>query len=546
MTTEDPREPENDEAAAAHEEPEGEQPGKEPLRDALAQLQEMLKGANIQFIPFGGETRKPQAEKPAAEPEPDADDLLKRVREFNLKPREVKDYLDRFVIKQNDAKKVLSVAICDHYNYVRECLEHPEQADRNHIKSNILLMGPTGVGKTYLMRCIARLIGVPFVKADITKFSETGYVGYDVEDIVRDLVKLSDGNTEVAQYGIIYIDEIDKIANRSGPGGGKDVSGRGVQVNLLKLMEESDVNLFSQTDIIGQMRAMMEMQRGKEQKRTINTRHMLFIVSGAFDQLAEQVRKRVEKTTIGFVPDSGHIGRDATEYLSQSATRDFIDYGFEPEFIGRLPVRVACDQLTRDDLEQVLLKSEDSLLDQYRADFRGYGISMEIAKEAVGHIAERASKEKTGARGLMTVLETIFRDYKFELPSTTVKTLHLTEGAVTEPRETLDGLLQESRHEQEALWREDARRFAEQLGREDGFEICFDEEALDLVLVRSQECGKTIRGYCEERFKDLLYALKLIAQRSEKKAFTLNRKLVENSEREISAWVVESFKDEEE
>lgn len=526
----------------AAEKPEEKTTGNDPLHEAFSQLQEMLKGANIQFIPFGGgRTPRSAPEEPAPEPEADAEDLLKRVREFNLKPREVKDYLDRFVIKQDEAKKVLSVAICDHYNYVRECLEHPDRATRNHIKSNILLMGPTGVGKTYLMRCIARLIGVPFVKADITKFSETGYVGYDVEDIVRDLVKLADGNTDVAQYGIIYIDEIDKIANRTGPGGGKDVSGRGVQVNLLKLMEESDVNLFSQTDIIGQMRAMMDMQRGKEQKRTINTRHMLFIVSGAFDQLAEQVRKRVEKTMIGFVPDAGRIARDATEYLAQAATRDFIDYGFEPEFIGRLPVRVACDQLTRDDLEQVLLKSEDSLLDQYRADFRGYGISMEIAKEAVGHIAERASKEKTGARGLMTVLETIFRDYKFELPSTAVKTLHLTGDAVAEPRETLNSLLEASRHEQEDLWREDARRFAEQLGREDGLHIRFDDAALDGVLVRSQEAGKTVRGYCEERFKDLLYGLRLIAQRSGRTDFILTRELVENPEREISSWVVESF-----
>lgn len=522
------------------------QPEKENLRDAVSQLQNFLKGANIQFIPFGGDAEsRSRADESAPEQKTSAEDLLKRVREFNLKPREVKDYLDRFVIKQDEAKKVLSVAICDHYNYVRECLDHPEQSEKNHVKSNILLMGPTGVGKTYLMRCIARLIGVPFVKADITKFSETGYVGYDVEDIVRDLVKLADGNTDVAQYGIIYIDEIDKIAART-TGGGKDVSGRGVQVNLLKLMEETDVNLFSQTDIIGQMRAMMEMQRGKQQKRTINTRHILFIVSGAFDQLAEQVRKRVEKTTIGFVPDTGRIGRDATEYLAQTSTRDFIDYGFEPEFIGRLPVRVACDQLTRDDLEQVLLKSEDSLLDQYRADFRGYGISMEVSGEAIGHIAERASKEKTGARGLMTVLEAIFRNYKFELPSTTVKILQLTGEAVEDPGRVLDSMLQASHHEQEALWREDAKRFADQLGREDGFDIHFDEDAVDLVLLRSRDAGKTVRGYCEERFKDLLYALKLIAQRTGKKSFTITRALVENTDRETSAWIVESFKNDSE
>ena len=165
-------------------------------------------------------------------------------------PRRLRDYLDRFVIKQEQAKRVLSVAVCDHYNHVRRCLDDEKLAKSEYVKPNVLLLGPTGVGKTFLMRNVAKLIGVPFVKADATKFSETGYVGYDVEDIVRDLVKSADGDVELAEFGIVYVDEIDKIASES-TRNGKDVSGRGVQINLLKLMEETEVNLACTTGYDG-------------------------------------------------------------------------------------------------------------------------------------------------------------------------------------------------------------------------------------------------------------------------------------------------------
>src|SRR2546426_8209245 len=218
--------------------------------------------------------------------------------EFNYNPREVKEYLDRFVIKQDEAKKVLSVALCDHYHHVRLALEGKECA--NYAKQNIILIGPTGVGKTFLIRCAADLIGVPFVKADATKFSETGYVGGDVEDMVRDLVRLAEGDVARAQYGIIYIDEIDKIATANNLAG-RDVSGRGVQTNLLKLMEETEVPARSPNDIAGQLQAVMEATRGgRKQPSTINTRHILFVVSGAFPGLEKVVCKRLQEASIGF------------------------------------------------------------------------------------------------------------------------------------------------------------------------------------------------------------------------------------------------------
>src|SRR5436190_22225776 len=215
-----------------------------------------------------------QGKEPEETPAAPQDDF-----QFDYKPRDVKAYLDRFVIQQDEAKKVLSVALCDHYHHVRLALNGKDQA--NYAKQNVILLGPTGVGKTYLVRSIADLIGVPFVKADATKFSETGYVGGDVEDLVRDLVRRANGDIKRAQYGIIYIDEIDKIAAAQNLSG-RDVSGRGVQTNLLKLMEETEVPVRSQQDIAGQVQALMEMtQLGKKSPTAINTKHSLFSVSGA-------------------------------------------------------------------------------------------------------------------------------------------------------------------------------------------------------------------------------------------------------------------------
>jgi endopeptidase Clp ATP-binding regulatory subunit ClpX len=514
--------------------------GQEP-RSIEDQLREMLRKADISFLMGPGMARPRESEKPPEARDPKAADRLQPIREFRLRPRDIHEYLNRFVVKQDDAKKVLSVAICDHYNHVRRCLEDPAFAGREYAKHNIILLGPTGVGKTYLVRCVSKLIGVPFVKADATKFSETGYVGHDVEDLVRDLVTAADGHTELAQYGIIYLDEIDKIASQPSSAG-RDVSGRGVQINLLKLMEETDASLYSQTDLVGQMQAILDMQRGRgPDRRTINTRHILFIVSGAFDGLADQVRRRVDRIPIGFgSADAGE--RSDGDILRLAETRDFIDYGFEPEFIGRLPIRVVCDPLDEDDLERILSKSEDSVLTQYREDFSGYGIETTVTPAAVRAIARLAYAEKTGARGLMTVLERLFRDFKFELPSTPVRAFEVDEPAVACPREALDRLLQSRDSMRRVETERQLREFADGFHGQTGLRLTFAKEAIDAAAEISQREGRPVAAVCSERFADLEYGLRLISRNTGQAAFNITRRFIENPAEELSRRIAASFR----
>lgn len=355
---------------------------------------------------------------------------------FNLKPADIARHLNRFVIGQREAKKVLSVALCDHFQHVRMTLEG--NGAPFYQKQNVLLLGPTGVGKTHLIRSAAELIGVPFVKADATKFSETGYVGGDVDDLVRDLLRRAGGEVKKAEHGIIYLDEVDKLATR-GEGGGRDVSGRGVQTNLLKLMEDGDVPVVSPNDMTGQLQNAMSAMRGGGalQPETINTRHILFIVSGAFSGIDQIIKQR-----LAAAPLPAKMARlNLDQALAQIATADLIAYGLEPEFIGRLPVRVACHGLDTDDLFNVLRKSESSLIHQYERAFAAYGIKCEFKDDGLRRLAELAAQEQTGARGLMTMCERVFRDFKFRLPGSQVKRFAVTAKLVDAPVQELSRLV---------------------------------------------------------------------------------------------------------
>lgn len=523
----------------------------EQEQEALHAIQKNLEstfgGFPVRFsrIPF---SKQAESEASSSSSNPEEEDFIRRMEDFHLKPKELRNYLDRYVIQQAEAKKVLSVAICDHYNHVRDCLRHPEKVDQLYLKQNVLVLGPTGVGKTYLIRNIARRIGVPFVKADATKFSETGYVGGDVEDLVRDLVKAANGNVALAQYGIIYIDEIDKIA--SVPSSGKDVSGRGVQVNLLKLMEETDVNLVTPTDMLGQVQTLMAMQRGeKRRKTTINTRHILFIFSGAFDALPEIIQRRLGQGAIGFRADSDSFkasseassGKDAAFYLHQVQTQDFIQFGFEPEFVGRIPVRVACDPLNQEDLLRILTDAECSILQQAKADFEGYDIHMDITREAMEKIAAQAEAEKTGARGLMTIFERILRNFKFELPSSGIHSFEVTTDTVDHPERALKELLlaNQSLHQEEHLAAIHAYEHA--FFQENHLRILFSEDGIEELIRQSVLTDQPIPKLCASLFQDCVYGLKMIAQEEGCECVTLDRAFVQNPSEAISERVRKNF-----
>jgi ATP-dependent Clp protease ATP-binding subunit ClpX len=503
------------------------------------EIKKMLKDAKSAFSNHTNDSSEKEPAK-LTEKKQAREKVLKTIREFNLNPKEVKEHLDKYVIRQDEAKKVLSVAICDHYNHVRACLKDKSLNNLEYTKHNVILLGPTGVGKTYLMRCISKLIGVPFVKADATKFSETGYVGHDVEDLVRDLVKVADNDTSLAKFGIVYIDEIDKIAAR-GQRGGKDVSGRGVQVNLLKMMEETDVSLFSQTDMIGQMQAVMEMQTGKGKvEKTINTRHILFIVSGAFQGLDEMVGKRINRSQIGFA-DSKETDTKIN-YLKQAQTTDLVDYGFEPEFIGRLPVRVVCEELTSQDLEEIMLSSEGSILKQYTRDMKGYNIAVKIKKDAITEIAQKAYLEKTGARGLATVLEKVFRDFKFELPSLGIKEMLISKDSINDSEKAIADFIENSQEEIRNHQNEDIQAFASSFFQKHAIKLTFSKTAFDAI---NKECIKnrqSASSYLKNNFLNIEYGIKLVCEKTEKSNFTITGSFVKNPEKELSSKIAKLSK----
>ncbi len=347
-------------------------------------------------------------------------EALENIKDFAYKPKDIKNYLDRFVVGQDEAKKALAIAVCDHYNHLKA--EFDIEVKKAHYqKQNVMVMGPTGVGKTYLVKLVSDLIGVPFVKADATRFSEVGYMGANVDDIIRDLVQAADGNQTLASKGIVYVDEVDKLASRRDHTG-RDVSGRGVQFGFLRLLENSDVDLNSSHDMASQFKTFMNFQKkGKAEKEIINTRDILFIFSGAFHGLEDIVNRRLNQQSIGLHNKNEKL--EMTQALKEVEAKDLVEFGFEHEFIGRLPIRVACDDLSIDDLFTILTQSEHSIVKQYQESFRHYGIDLKFTESALKMLSEKAHRQKTGARSLLAVFEELLRPFKFELPSTQVKEL---------------------------------------------------------------------------------------------------------------------------
>ncbi|OGR13602.1 MAG: ATPase [Desulfobacterales bacterium RIFOXYA12_FULL_46_15] len=366
----------------------------------------------------------------------------KALLNFNIKPRELIAYLDQYVVRQETAKSVLATKICTHFNRIRHSQITGEGLSKitGNIKSNILMLGPTGIGKTYLIKLIAKKIGVPFVKADATKFSETGYVGGDVEDLIRDLVKEANDDIELAECGIVYIDEIDKIAASPNVIGAQ-VSRTGVQRALLKPMEETDVDLKVPHDPVSMMQELEAYQRtGKRNRRRVNTANILFIVSGAFSGLTEVIKQRLSKQSIGF--GSNLIkSQKAEDFLRQTKTEDLVEFGFESEFIGRLPVRCILDPLSEEDLYAILKMPNNPVILSKRLDFNAYGIKIEFSDDSLQIFAKQANKENTGARGLVSVVEEALLDFEEKLPSQDITKFAVTKKLLEDPKSHVLDLL---------------------------------------------------------------------------------------------------------
>ena len=362
---------------------------------------------------------------------------------FDLKPEELIAYLDQFVVKQDSAKAILATKICTHFNRIKRAQEG--QGDLSspsmvgHIKNNVLMIGPTGVGKTYIIKLIANKIGVPFVKGDATKFSETGYVGGDVEDLVRDLVREADDDIDLAEYGIIYIDEIDKIASSRNIVGA-DVSRTGVQRALLKPMEETEVDLKVPHDPISMIQEIEKFRKtGKREKQSVNTANILFIMSGAFTDLVPIIQKRLSRQGIGFGAKI-KSSQDQIDILKHVKSEDLIHFGFESEFVGRLPVQAVFDFLTEKDLYQILKNPNNPIILGKKLDFAAYGIEIKFEERVLHMLAQEAAAENTGARGLVSAVEKTFMEFEKQLPSTQIKKFPATTELIKDAEKSIQKL----------------------------------------------------------------------------------------------------------